>query len=293
MPEEIRELLAEYQEGRITRREFVARAVTITGSLAAADALLGSLFSSAPAYAATVDPNDPALVSERVTFAGSGGTVFGYLSRPKDSARRPAIIVIHQNSGLNDHIEDVARRFAKEGFVALAPDYLSRHGGKDKVPGAEKGLGNISQLAPSGVVREETEAAIAYLKGRKEVRADHIGVVGFCWGGTSAFFAATQIRGLKAVVVYYGSSPNPIDLVRHIEAPVMAHYGEKDQVPNINARIPETAEAMAKYNKVFEYKIYSGAGHAFNDDSRATRYHPESSKEAWTKTVAFLKKHST
>lgn len=171
----------------------------------------------------------------------------------------------------------------------MAPDYLSRHGSTAKVPGAGKGLPNIRELAPLNAVNEETEAAVSYLRSLNEVRSDRIGITGFCWGGGAALHAATQVRGFKAVVVFYGSSPNPLDLVQHIEAPVLAHYGELDK--GITGRVPQTAEAMAKYNKPFEYKVYPGAQHAFHDDSAPDRYHPEAAKEAWRRTLEFFKRH--
>lgn len=288
MPGEVKELIQEYEEGKITRRDFIVRAAVITGSLAAANTLVDSLLTP-PLHAAQVDPNDPELSSENVQFPGAAGTVYGYQSRPKQSGTRPAIIIIHEWNGLNDHVRDVARRFAKEGFLGLAPDYLSRHGGTAKVPGAGRGLRNIRELAPLNAVKEETEAAVSYLRARNDVRADRIGITGFCWGGGGAFYAATQIRGFRAVVVFYGSSPNPLDLVQHIEAPVLGHYGELDQ--RITGRAAQTSEVMAKYGKSFEYKIYPGAGHAFHSDTNPASYHPEAAKEAWGRTLEFFNQH--
>ncbi|TAJ76818.1 dienelactone hydrolase family protein, partial [bacterium] len=256
MPEEVKKLIQEYQDGKITRREFIRRAVAITGSFAAANALIQSFIPSI-GYAAQVDPNDPALVSSEVQYPGKAGTVFGYLSRPKASGKYPAIIVIHQNRGVNEHIRDVARRFAKEGYVALAPDFLSRHGGTPKANPKDEGLANIRELAPVQAVSEDTDSGFAYLRDLSQARADRLGVTGFCWGGGMTFAVATQVRGLKAVVVYYGSSPSPLDLVKNIEAPVLAHYGGED--PGINKGIPATEEAMKKYSKPFTYKIFPGA----------------------------------
>lgn len=113
--------------------------------------------------------------------------------------------------------------------------------------------------------------------------------MGFCWGGEMTFACATEIKGLKAAIVYYGRSPKPLDKVKSIEVPVMAHYGETDK--RVNAGIADTEAAMKKYQKSFTYKIYPEAGHAFNNDTRSDRYQAEASKEAWEKTLAFLKKH--
>ena len=288
MAENIERLLEDYRDNRITRREFILKAVAITGSVAAANALLRPLLSS-PLNAAQVDPNDPELASEMVQFPGRAGTVYGYLSRPKTSGRYPAITVVHEWNGLNEHIRDVARRFAKEGYVALAPDYLSRHGGTPVVNPKGEGLRNIDELAPAQAMAEDSEAGFSYLKRLPEVRSDRLGIVGFCWGGGGGFFIATQVRGLKAVVIYYGVSPRPLDLVKNIEAPVLAHYGGEDT--RVNAGIPATEEAMKKYNKSYTYKIFPGGKHAFNNDDRPAIYHPEAAKEAWGRTLDFFKKH--
>jgi carboxymethylenebutenolidase len=288
MPEEVKKLIQEYQEGNITRREFIRRAVAITGSFAAANALIQSFIPSF-GYAAQVDPNDPALVSTNVEFTGKAGTVLGYLSRLKASGKYPAIIVIHENRGLDAHVHDVSRRFGKEGYVALAPDYLSRQGGTKKANPKGGGLSNMRELAPWQGVAEDTDAGFAYLRSLSEVRGDRLGVVGFCWGGEMTFAVTTQVRGLKAAVVYYGRSPSPIDLVKNIEASVLAHYGEDD--PGVNKTIPAAEEAMKKYNKSFTYKIFPGAKHAFNNDTNAERYNPEAAKEAWGRTLEFFQKH--
>lgn len=288
MAEEIKELLQEYQQGKITRRDFILKAVAITGSLAAANALLGPFFSS-PLHAAQVDPDDPDLNSSDVQYAGKAGPVFAYLSRPKAAGKYPGLVVIHQNSGLNDHIRDVARRFAKEGYVALAPDFLSRLGGTQKANPTGEGLAKMREMAPVQAVTEDTDAGFGYLRRLPEVRGDRLGITGFCWGGQMTFAAATQVRGLKAVVVYYGWSPKPIDLVKNIEAPLLAHYGGEDA--SVSKGIPDTEAAMKKYGKSFTYKIYPGAKHAFNDDTRADRYHPEAAKEAWGRTLQFFKQH--
>jgi carboxymethylenebutenolidase len=281
MPEEIKQLVDEYREGRLSRREFIQKAVLLTGSLTVATTIIDTL----GAYAAQVDPKDPALTSKDVEFPAPGGNVSGYLTEPKSGGKHPAIIVIHENRGINDHIRDVARRLAKEGFVALAPDFLSHKGGTEKVNPKDEGLSNIGELAPPKAVADDVGAAVTYLKSLPEV--GNIGLTGFCWGGQQAFNSATQVKGLKAVVVYYGRTPNPPELLEKIEAPLMAHYGGEDKPISDNA--PATAEAMKKYNKPFTYKVYPGAKHAFNNDTNADRYNPEAAKEAWAKTVDFFK----
>ena len=288
MAQKIKQLIREYQQGQITRREFMRKAAAITGSLAGASALINSLMHS-NSTAAEVDLHDPALVSSEIQYKGTGGPVFGYLARPATTGKHPAIIVIHANQGLNDYTRDVARRLAKQGYVALAPDYLSRHGGTMKANPKSEGLNNIRELAPWQAVAEDTDAGFAHLRILPDVRGDRLGVVGFCWGGEMTFATATQVRGLKAVVVFYGRSPNPLKLVKSIQAPVLAHYGEKD--PGVNHDIPATEEAMKKYNKSYSYKIYPGAQHGFHTDTNPDRYHPEAAKEAWSRTLDFFKKN--
>jgi carboxymethylenebutenolidase len=289
MPEELKEAYREYQDGKISRREFMQKAIVVTGSLAAANSLLAALAPAGPASAQVSSPSDPAILTHNVEYQGKAGSVGAYLARPVKAGKYPAMIVIHENQGLNDHIRDIARRLAKEGFVALAPDYLSRQGGTMKANPKGEGLAKIREMVPWQNVAEDTEAGFAYLKVLPDVRADQQGLIGFCWGGEMTFATATQIPTLDAVVVYYGRSPDPLDLVKNIRAPVMAHYGEKD--PGVNKGIPDTEAAMKKFNKTYDYKIYSGAQHAFNNDVNPGRYDATASKEAWERTLAFLKKN--
>jgi carboxymethylenebutenolidase len=208
---------------------------------------------------------------------------------PVKAGKYPGIIVIHENQGLNDHIRDIARRLAKERYVALAPDFLSRQGGTMKANPKGGGLANIRELVPWQTVAEDVESGFAYLNVLPDARADKQALIGFCWGGEMTFAAATKVETLDAVIVFYGRSPNPLDLVKDIRAPVMAHYGEKDE--GVNKGIDETVAAMKKFNKVYDHKIYSGAQHAFNNDTNPSRYHAEAAKEAWDRTLSFLKKN--
>jgi carboxymethylenebutenolidase len=288
MAEEIKQMLQEYRDGKISRREFIQKTVILTGSLAAANSLIGGLIPT-DSHAAQVAETDPDILTHNVEYQGKAGPVFAYLARPTKPGKYPAIIVIHENAGLNDHIRDVARRFADQGYVALAPDYLSRLGGTTKVTPKGEGLAKIREMVPWQNVAEDTAAGFDYLKVLPDVRADRLGLVGFCWGGEMTFAAATQIPTLDAVVVYYGRSPDPLDNVKNIRAPVMAHYGEKDA--GVNKGISDTEAAMKKYNKNYDYKIYSGAQHAFNNETNPERYSAQASKEAWDRTLAFFKKN--
>ncbi len=288
MAEEIKRLLEELRSGKLSRRDFLSQAIMITGSLAAANAIIDSL-TALPAHAAQVPESDSSILTHNVTYQGKAGPVAAYLARPVKAGKYPGIVVIHENQGLNDHIRDIARRLAKEGYVALAPDFLSRQGGTMKVSPTGGGISNIREIAPWQTVAEDVASGFAYLNVLPDVRSDKHGLVGFCWGGEMTFAAATQLNALDAAVVFYGRSPNPLDLVKNIRAPVMAHYGEKD--PGVNKVIDETVAAMKKYNKVYDHKIYSGAQHAFNNDVNPQRYHSEAAKEAWGRTLDFFKKH--
>lgn len=147
MADKIRELIREYQKGQITRREFMRNAIAVTGSLATANTLINALMHS-DLNAAQIDPNDPGLLSQNMEYKGKAGPVFGYISRPVATGKYPGIIVIHANQGINDHLCDVARRLAKQGYVALVPDYLSRRGGTTVVNPKREGLAKIRELAP-------------------------------------------------------------------------------------------------------------------------------------------------
>ena len=285
MAEAIRELIREYQDGKIGRRAFMRKVVALTGSVVAAKSFIDG-FASTGAHAAQVDPSDPTLLWHDVEYQGKATPVFGYLARPAAIRKFPAIIVIHANQGLNDYARDVARRLAKQGYVALAVDYLSRHGGTKKVNPKGEGLSNIWDLAPWYGVAEDTDSGFAFLRTLPDVQRDRLGLIGFCWGGEMTFASATQVRGLKAAVVFYGRSPNPLNLVKTIQAPVLAHYGEKD--PGVNQDIPGTEEAMKKHRKSYFYKIYPGAEHGFHSATNPEQHHPDAAKEAWTKTLEFF-----
>ena len=288
MAEEIKRLWEDFRTGKISRREFMRQAIMITGSLGAVNGIVAA-FGLGEASASQVAESDPAILTHNVSYSGKAGPVGAYLARPVKPGKYAAIIVIHENAGLSDHIRDIARRLAKEGYVALAPDFLSRQGGTMKINPKGGGLSNIRETTPWQNVAEDVESGFAYLNALPDVRADKHGLLGFCWGGEVTFACATQLKSLDAAVVFYGRSPSPLDSVQNIRAPLMAHYGEKD--PGVNKGIDETAAAMKKHNKVYDYKIYSGAQHAFNNDAIPDRYHAQAAKEAWARTLDFLKQH--
>jgi carboxymethylenebutenolidase len=288
MAETIESLVENYRKRRITRREFIHRAIVFTGSLAAATSFANALFAP-DAKGAQVDPNDPGLVTREVSFNSSDGTeISGYLTRPTGDVRRPAVIVIHENRGINDHIRDVSRRLAKEGYVALAPDLLSRFGGTRSFSDSNAANEGIRKLSDDDITRDLT-GAINFLKEQNYVRANKIGVTGFCWGGGRALLIATRNKDVASAVIYYGSNPRNLDDVKNISAAVYGHYGEDD--PRLTAEVPKLAEAMKKYGKTFDYKVYPDAPHGFNNDTSSRNYRERAAKEAWAKTLEFFKKH--
>jgi len=287
MADNLEKLLKEFRHGRVSRREFIQQAVVLTGSLAAALSLVDApLFSSA--HAAQVDPNDPALTSTDVKFAAEdGAAIGGYLTRPKGDDRRPGVIAIHGWDGINDHIRDVARRLAKAGYVALVPDLLSRQGGTSSFANSEAAIAAGRKLDDE-MIAKDLAGGVNYLKAQNFVRPK-VGVIGFCWGGGKALLFTTRSKDLVASVIYYGENPSNLDDVKNIMAPVLGHYGGADE--RITSGVPKLEEAMKKYGKSFEYKVYAGAPHAFNTDTSPRSYREEAAKEAWTRTLEFFKKH--
>ena len=241
----------------------------------------------AEAIPVIVPANDPGLTSEMVEYPGKAGNVKAYVSRPKDGKNLGTVIVIHENKGLVDHIKDVARRFAKDGFVAVAPDLLSRLGSTPSFKTEEDATGAIRKLTNDGVV-EDLNSTVDYIKKLNFVNG-RVGVVGYCWGGGQSLNFATKCKTLNAAVVYYGRNPDPLDAVQNIACPVMGNYGGSDQ--NIMPGVPALQEAMKKFGKSFDCKVYDGAQHAFNNNTNAGRYHPDAAKDAWARTVGLYKKN--
>jgi carboxymethylenebutenolidase len=234
-----------------------------------------------------VDPNDSGLTSEMVQFAGAAGNVNAYVSRPKDGKNLGTVLVIHENRGLVPHIKDVARRFAKEGFAAVAVDLMGRVGGSDKFNGSDAATEEIKKVN-GGMVVEDLNSAVAYMKKQNYVNGK-FGVVGYCWGGGQSLNFATKSKDLNAAVVYYGRNPDPLDSVTNIPCPVMGNYAEDD--PNIMPGVEPLKAAMTKAGKNFDVKVYPGAKHAFNNNTNADRYNPEAAKDAWGRTASFFKRN--
>lgn len=274
----------EYTHLTLDRRRFMERLTALVGSAAGA-AAIAPLLAANSASAQIVPEDDGRLTTEEVSFAAPQGQMEGYLAWPKAAqGKSGGVVVIHENRGLNPHIRDVARRMALEGFVALAPDFLTPAGG---TPADEdKAREMIGQLDSAGTIANAV-AAVAYLSGLERVNGK-VGAVGFCWGGGLVNQLAVADPNLKAAVAYYGAQP-PAEAVPNIKAAIMLHYAGLDQ--RINAGIDAYKKALEDNGKDFEIFIYDGVNHAFNNDTSAARYDKAAAELAWSRTVAFLKKH--
>jgi carboxymethylenebutenolidase len=228
-----------------------------------------------------------AVESSEVTFASEGFQIQGYEARPKGGGTFPGLIIIHENRGLTDHIRDVARRYANQGYVTLAPDLLSRQGGTAQFPTTEDAVAAIGTLISEGVM-QDLFASFDYLQSLAYVEKDRIGVLGYCWGGGNSLLFATRNPLLAAAVVYYGPNPSDLDDVGKITAPVLGIYGAEDN--RITMNVPVLQEAMQRHNKDFQQRTYPGAAHAFFNDT-GTRYNQEAAAQAWEVTIDFLQQH--
>ena len=281
MDQRIINLFDEYTHKPLKRDEFLKRLANLTGGMAAAMAVL-PLLEVNYAHAETVAHQDDRIKTESVTFPGSDTTMKGYLVRPVGTGKYPAVVVIHENRGLNPHIEDVTRRLALAGFLALAPDALSATGGTPTDGTQIQEL--FSKLDPQKT-RENFVKALDYLKAHSNSNSK-LGAVGFCWGGAMANQLAVHDPDLKAAVPFYGRQPDAADVPK-IKAAMQLHYGGLDE--RINAGIPAYEEALKKAGVPYEVYIYEGAQHAFHNDTAPTRYNEVAAKLAWSRTITFLK----
>ena len=274
----------EYTHLTLDRRGFMSKLSRLAGSGAAAAAIAPMLAASS-ARAAMVAPDDGRLVAEDIAYPGADGEMKGYLARPADATGKlPAVIVIHENRGLNPHIRDVARRMALEGFVALAPDYLSPLGGTPE--DEEKARGMFSQLNRAAVAANGV-ATVTFLE-EHDLTNGKVGAMGFCWGGGAVNELAVASPALDAGVAYYGRQADAADVAK-IEAPLLLHYAGQDE--RINAGIDAYRAALESAGKAFTIHIYEGVQHAFNNDTSQARYDAAAANLAWERTVAFFREH--
>ncbi|WP_062193894.1 dienelactone hydrolase family protein [Anaerolinea thermolimosa] len=319
------EFAEEYQEGRMTRRQALQMIISVTGSATIAQALLAACTPASeamenpssentlppspapgstlpaqtpsPASAGseptssfiphgTVSPDDPSIQAGKIEFQSSDqASIQGYLARPRSSGTHAVVLVCHENRGLTPHIQDVVRRLAKAGYVALAVDLLSRAGGTpaletDQVPGI---LGNT----PPDQFVDDFRSGWEFLASIPEADRHRVGMTGFCFGGGVTWRAATRFSELRAAVPFYGPHP-PVEDVPGIQAAVLAIYGGNDS--RINAGIPVIEEAMRRHGKIFEKIVFEGADHAFFNDT-SPRYHAEAAAEAWRQMLRWFDRY--
>jgi carboxymethylenebutenolidase len=285
MRQDIIDLYDEYTHERLDRRVFMDQLAKLAGGTTAAAALVPMLKANY-ASAAMVPADDARLTIEEVSFAGADGDVQGYLARPADaSGPLPGVVVIHENRGLNPHIEDVARRVALEGFVALAPDFLSPSGGTPENEDQAREM--IGALEPAQTL-DNALAAVDFLA-TNEATNGNVGVVGFCWGGGMVNQVAVSAPdNLGAAVGYYGRQPAAED-VANIQAPIILHYAGLDE--RINAGIPAYEQALKANGVDYTIYMYDGVNHAFNNDTSEARYDQTAAELAWQRTIDFFKQN--
>ena len=281
MDQQIINLYDDYTHTPLTRQEFIRRLVLITGSITAAMSVLPLIEVNAANMKIT---GDEELFTERISYTGVPQNMQAYVARPKEEKKYPAIIIIHENRGLNAHIEDVARRAATAGFLDIAPNALSATG---VVPANEdEARAKYQDLKPENNLQNFINV-FDYLATRKDHNGN-TGCVGFCWGGAMSNNLATKVSGLKAAVAFYGRQPVAEEVI-NIKAAIQLHYGALDE--RVNAGIAAYEEALKKNNIQYELYIYEGANHAFHNDTAPTRYNEAAAKLAWQRTIDFFKKH--
>ncbi len=274
------ELYDEYTHKPLDRRSFMNRLVTLAGSVAAAEAAL-ALLEPNYAQAQQVAPDDARLEARRIAETVNGIALRGYLVAPKTPARRGGVLVIHENRGLNPHIEDVTRRMALAGFTALGLDFLTPLGGTPADPDAARAL--FPQLKPEDVVAQG-RAALALLAARPDATGK-VGAVGFCWGGGVVNDLAVAAPELTAGVVFYGRSPD-LAKVPQIKARLLIQHAARDT--RLVEGLPAYEAALKAAHIRYQAIVYPDVDHAFHNDTSAERYNAATARLAWERTVAFL-----
>ena len=286
------EAVEDYEEGRLTRREALKAIAGVTGAILAAQTIEARA-QGAPAPAAKappgsaplVAPDDPTIVAGIAEFPGDGARLAGYLARPKQSGSFPIVLVCHENRGLTRHVEDVARRVAKAGYVGIAVDLLSREGGTAK-HGFDAIPGILGKAAPARHV-QDFQSGLAYARSQPSARGDRVGMTGFCFGGGVTWRVAAGVPDMKAAVPFYGVPVQEAD-VPGIGAAVLAIYAGLDE--RINQNIPAIEAAMQKHGKTFRKIVYPNVNHAFHNDT-GERYNAAAAKAAWGEALAWFGKY--
>ncbi|WP_367392746.1 dienelactone hydrolase family protein [Lewinella sp. LCG006] len=283
--QEVFDLYDQYAHNKIDRRTFVEQlSIYAVGGLTVAS-LLNYLM---PKYESKlqVPANDPRLNSEYIHYDSpeGGGSIKGLLSRPAENAEKlPGIIVVHENRGLNPHIEDVTRRAGLAGFIALGPDALTPLGG---YPGNDDDGRTLQRQRDRQEMLEDFIAAYHYLKEHPECNGK-VGVVGFCFGGWISNMMAVRLPDMPAAVPFYGSQPDAEDVPK-IQAALLLHFGELDE--RVNAGWPAYEAALKEHGKTYEGYIYPGVNHGFHNDT-TPRYDKPAAELAWTRTIDFFREH--
>jgi len=280
---EIIQAYDDYTHLTLDRRGFMEKLTKLAGSGAAAAAIM-PLLASNYARAEVVPADDPRLKIEEITYPGPAGDVKGYLAMPAEvSGKLPAVIVIHENRGLNPHIKDITRRVALDGFIALGVDLLSRQGG---TPPSDEAAAEMFQGIDRAALVPDAVAAIAYLEGLPESNGK-VGAIGFCFGGGIVNQMAVASPDLVAGVAYYGGQAPVEDVPKIGATKLMLHYAGLDE--RINAGIPAYEAALKDAGVDYTLYMYDGVNHAFNNDTSEARYDKAAATLAWTRTIEFLK----
>lgn len=281
MKQEIIELYDKYTHSILNRKDFLKRLALLTGSTTAALALLPMLQNNYAQAAITKSDN---LMTEYISYPGVPNAMKAYVARPKEEKKYPAIIVIHENRGLNEHIEDVTRRAALAGYLAIAPNALSALG--RTFANEEESRTAFQELkAPDNLTNFIN--VFDYLKTRKDCNGNY-GCVGFCWGGAMSNELAVNVPKLKAAVAFYGRQPKAEDVAK-IKAAVQIHNASLDE--RIVAGNAAYEDALKANHVNFESYLYGNVNHAFHNDTSSTRYNEAAAKLAWQRTLDFFKKH--
>jgi carboxymethylenebutenolidase len=280
------DLYNEYVHTALPRRDFLARLARIAGGSAAAMAILPFI---EPNYAQgrQTEPDDKRLSTERVQFNGPGGAVKAYVAKPHKLRRKDrlaGVLVIHENRGLNEHIEDVTRRVALAGYMAVAPDGLSSVGG---APADQEAARDLFAKTDGARIATDILAAVPWLAA-DAINNGKIGVVGFCYGGGMALRAAVEAVGVDCAVAYYGKQLSAEDTKR-LRVPLLLHYAGNDE--RIDAGIPDFKAALDAQGATYTINMYPGTEHGFNNDSSAARYNAEAATLAWSRTMSFFDKY--
>jgi len=283
MDQRIIDLYDEYTHKPLTREEFLRRLAVLTGSMTAALAILPGIEVNM-AHAATVPMQDDRITAEKITYQGDGTTMNAYVAMPKTYRQKlPAVMVVHENRGLNAHIEDVTRRVALAGFIGFAPDALSVFGG------APADADQARELFTKLDAQKNLNNFLRGFDHLKDMKAcdGKFGCVGFCWGGALANQLAVNMLKLKAAVSFYGRQPEAADVPK-IKASVMLHYAAADE--RINTGIPAYEAALKAAGVRYELFMYENTQHAFHNDTAPTRYNEVAAKLAWGRTIDFFNK---